>query len=58
MAEPTTPTVDPCAWHVSEAERLPYVAWHERAERALRRGERQTRCAGCGLWIPQWERRS
>ena len=48
---------DPCAWHITEAERLPYLAWHDRAHLANARGERQVRCPGCGLWVFSFERR-
>lgn len=57
-ASTTTPTVDPCAWHVGEAERLPYIAWHERAEGALERDQAPRFCSGCSRFIPPWERRS
>lgn len=30
---------------------LPYLAWHEDAERRSTRGERQRRCPTCKLWI-------
>jgi hypothetical protein len=54
VGEPPVPAA--CRWHLTEEQRLPYLAWHARAERSRRRGERQTRCPGCSKWIFPWER--
>lgn len=41
-----------CEQH--EINNLPYLAFHEDAEIRTKRGERQYKCAECGLW--QWPR--
>jgi hypothetical protein len=46
-----------CAGHHGDADRLPYVAWHERSAEAKRHGERQERCEECGRYFWSWELR-
>ena len=47
-----------CSWHIGEREKLGYIAWHHKAEESTRRGGRQRRCAGCGLFFFPWESRT
>lgn len=46
-----------CAGHQTEAQKLPYMAWHHRAHEAHRRGQRQTQCSECKRWFFSWELR-
>ena len=44
-----------CEGHQGEAEKLPYIAWHERAAEAKKHGEGQERCSECGRYYWGWE---
>ena len=44
-----------CDGHIRADVRLPYREWHYKAHESYRRGMRQQRCAGCGLYFFPWE---
>jgi hypothetical protein len=44
-----------CGWHTT-GDGIGYLAWHARAARSWRRGERQTRCPSCFRYFFPWER--
>ena len=41
--------IDSCLIH--RRLRLPYLAWHEEAERRAKRGMKQRQCPTCKLWM-------
>jgi len=45
-----------CVDHIPKTEKLPYNEWHEKAEEARKRGERQARCNECFCFFFPWER--
>lgn len=45
-----------CADHVTENQKLGYVAWHVKAAESERNGVNQTVCDDCGRWFFPWER--
>ena len=42
-----------CADHRTDAERLPYCAWHEKSDESAAAG--QTRCEECKRYFWPWE---
>ena len=46
-----------CSDHMTDDQRLPYLYWHPRAAEAIRKGEKQRKCAECGRWFFSWEMR-
>ena len=45
-----------CAGHITDDERLPYLAWYEKAKKF--RLEKQVRCSECHRFFFSWERRT
>ena len=44
-----------CAEHITEKERLGYLAWMERANQDHRKGRKQRRCSECRRYYFSWE---
>lgn len=40
---------EPCYWHARST--LGYIAWHRWADRRTAKGDEQTRCPDCKLWL-------
>ncbi len=55
MTKPDTPdppsaeAVAACYYHTRST--LGYIAWHRWAERRARKGDKQTQCPDCKLWL-------
>lgn len=54
--KPKRQPITECKQHFTDAEKLPYVAWHEKAAKANAAGEKQTQCMTCYRWFFTWER--
>lgn len=42
--------------HKPMNKQLGYLAWHEWAEKKVKRGEKQEQCPKCGLWLFKCEK--
>jgi hypothetical protein len=47
-----------CNEHQKDAERLPYLDWHDKAHKTFRKGQRQRQCNECERWFFPWELKS